>query len=594
MVYYYTSGNVKLLRNIILDYSAINNVSPYEYMRTYIEKCPEATEDTKLTWIAETFLSIQRHNQFLKALSSHMSEELSIEDQDYFMIIFHSLIYQVRPNDMQFLYKCIFNLSKPLLNTLTNFLSNNEVLTFITQLAQSIYDTNYITDKIVGPLFTWQPYISEMAHSFAEYNQKIETRKVKAPTVPIQPNVLNRKGKDVSTPGFHVAFPATPPNSFRVKKTRKMLTKSTIDQNLKQSHEKNKERATNILNDVKTTDFHFAQDKSEKYYTTLDNIRDEMETKCKPQTKQRQKFIVKNPQQPVKETAATLKRMNKRIQLAEEEEVQWLQNLMSCCKNTTKAEELEEYDRQERERERLFDIARKHLLGQISHEEALIAKKNFQKENKIKYLEFLKEKETWNEEIEKWKKIEVEKNRKQVEKLSLIELNLLEAKNSVAIRKKETAEKLKKETEAALAKAIIEKQKELERRINMIKEIKILALIAKKAKLPKIIDLTESSGLGLLCEMSMAELQERLTIMKMGLEEELERKKKLIKNENLTAKQELENAKTSIKNYMNERATLRKQNKKQDISIGVSSSKEINNLKKILEEKRRLRINLMN
>lgn len=595
MVYYHTSGNVKMLRNIILDYSATRDVSPYEYMKTYIDKCPDDTEDAKISWIAETFLGIQKHKQFLKAIASHMSEELSIEDQDHFMIIFHALIYHIGPKDMQYLYKCLFNLSKPLLHIFTNFLGNNEVLNFISQVAQLTYDTKYITDKIIGPLFAWQPYISEMGHSFAEYARRIESRKVKPSTVPIQPNVLNRKGKEVATSQPLVALPATPPNSLRTKSTRRMLTKSTIDQKIKLNHEKNRQRAANMLNDVRTKDFHFAQDKSERYYATLENIRDEMENEfMKAVPQQKPKFVMKNPQQPIKETAATVKRMNRRIQLTEEKEVLWLQNLMSCCKNTTKAEELEEYDRQEKERERLYDIERKHLVGQISHEEAVIAKKKLQDENKKKYEEFIKERESWNEEIEKWKKIETEKNRKQVEKLSMIELNLLQARNGVAVKKRETADKLKKESEAMLSKAMKEKQEELERRINMIKEIKILALIAKKAKLPKIIDLTETSGLGFLCEMSMAELQERLSVMKMGLKEELERKKNMIKNDNLAAKQELENTKTSIKNYMNERAVLRKQNKKPTVAVEGSASKEINNLKKILEEKRRLRIKLTN
>ncbi|KOB65979.1 putative ubiquitin-protein ligase bre1 [Operophtera brumata] len=594
MVYYYTSGNVKMLRNIILDYSVTSDVSPYEYMKTYIEQCPDATEDTKVSWIADTFLNIQKHNQFLKAIASHMSEELSKEDQDYFMIIFHSLIYHIGPKEMQYLYKCIFNLSKHLLNTMTNFLSNNEVFNLISQVAQSYYDTNYVTDKIIGPLFTWQPYISEMAHSYAEYIKRTERRKMKPLTVPIQPNVLNRKDKGGPAPGLPVTFPATPPNSLRVKGTRKLQTKSMIDQKLKCTHEKNKQRATIMLNEVRTRDFHFAQDKSERYYATLENIRDQMENDFKPLPKQSQKFSIKNPQQPVKETATTLKRMHKRIQLAEEEEVLWLQNLMSCCNNTTKVEELEGYDRQEKERERLYDIERKHLVGQISHEEALIAKKKLQEENKKKYEEFLKEKETWDNEIETWKKIEIEKNRKRLERNSLIELNLLQARNNVAIRKKEIANTLKKESEAMLREAIKVKQEELEKKIEMIKEIKVLALIAKKAKVPKIIDLTETSGLGLLCEMSMAELQERLTVMKIGLDEELERKKKLIKNENLAAQQELENTKTSIKNYKKERAVLRKQNKKQNMYVEGPEHEELKKLKKILEEKRKLRINLTN
>ncbi|KAJ0179312.1 hypothetical protein K1T71_005024 [Dendrolimus kikuchii] len=594
MVYYHTSGNVKMMRNIIIDYESSNETSPYEYMKTYIEKCPETIQDAKLSWIAETFLCIQKHQQFLKAVSLDMSQELSKEDQDYFMIILHAVTFQREPKDMQLLYKCLFNISKPLLHIFTKFLSNNEVLTYISQLAQTYYDAAFITEKIISPLFQWQPYISEMAHSYAEYVKRVESRKLKLPTVPIQPNVLNRKGKEPCIHSPERSLPFTPPNSLRTK-GRKMVTKSVIDQNLKHQHEKNQQKAAHLLNEVKNKDFHFAQVKSDKYYKTISNIRDEIQNKfTKMSPKPKQKFVIKTVLPSVKETAASIKRLNKHIQITEEKELQWLENVVKCCKNTVKIEEMEEFDRQERERERLIDIEKKHLMGQITHEEALIAKRKLQEENRKRYEEFMKEKEAWNEEIENWRKSEMEKNRKQVEKLSLIELNLLQAKIGVVTKKKEAAAALKKESELALTKAMKKKQEDLERKINMIKEIKILAMIAKKARVPRIIDLTETSGFGFLCEMSMVELQERLSAMKIGLHEEVERKKRLIRNENLFAKRKLENTKISIKDFMAERAIIRKHNKKSNVIINNSASKDISDLKKILQEKRKQRMDMVN
>ncbi|KAM3968288.1 LOW QUALITY PROTEIN: cilia- and flagella-associated protein 99 [Aphomia sociella] len=593
MVYYYTSGNVKMLRNMIIDYAVSKEVSPYEYMKSYIEKCPESTEDAKLSWITESFLGIEKHSQFLKEIAAYMSDELSEEDQDYFMIIFHAVIFQIKAKDMNIFYKCLFNLSKPLLNTFTKFLSNNEFLPFISQIAHNTYDTNYITDKIIKPLFAWQPYISEMAHTYAEYVKRLENRKVKPPTIPVQPNVLNRKGKDQVLLLGPTSLPATPPNSLQIK-NKKMLPKSVIDQRLKHFHEKNQQRASRLLNNVKNKKFHYAEEKSDRYYKRISSIRDEIENEVtKALSKPKKDIKLKNHYPPVKETAATIKRMSKRIQVAEEEEVEWLQTLMTTCRNTTKIEELEEQDRQQKERERLFDIERKHLMGQISHEEAVIEKK-LRDENKKKYEEFLKEKENWNEQIEKWKKLEMEKNRKQVEKLSMIELNLLQAKNGILAKKKEVADKLKKESEVLLVKAMKDKQEELEQRVNMIKEIKILTMVAKKARVPRIIDLTETSRLGLLCEMSMAELHERLCVFKVGLQEELERKKVIIREDKIAAKKELEDTKNNIKQFMTEHAISRKQNKKIKVNLESSSSKEISELKKILEEKRRLRIKLSN
>ncbi|CAH2979713.1 unnamed protein product [Chilo suppressalis] len=588
MVYYHTSRNVKILRNILNDFGASSEVSPYEYMKMYIDKCPESSEDSKISWIAEMFLSIQKHGKFLREIASHMSIELAEHDQDYFMIILHAITFQIEPKDMQLLYKCLFNLSKPLLYTFTKFLSNNEVLTFITQIAQPMYDMNYITEKIINPLFIWQPYISEMAHSYAEYVWKLESRKIKPPTIPIQPNVLNKRTKEHAAHSTDATVPITPPNSIQVKK--KMLTKSAIDNKLKNIHEKNKQRAAHFLNDIKNKNLHYAQPKSEKYYKTISNIKDEAENELtKPLLKSKYPSTVNSKLPPVKDTVANLKRTNKRIQIAQEEEVEWLETLLSTCRNTAKISEMEEFDRQERERERLLDIERKHLMGLISYEEAVISKKKLLDEKKKKYEKFLKEKEIWNQEIEKWRKSEMEKNRKQIEKLSLIELNLIQAKNGIATKKKEIAKNVRKDSEMIIADAMKAKQDELDHRVNMIKEIKILASIAKAAKVPKIIDLTETSGLGLLCEMSFAELQERLSALKIGLNEELENKKKLIKEDHIAMKQEIQETKLSINKYMTERAAMRKNIQKSKITLENISNKEINDLKRTLEEKRRLR-----
>ncbi|XP_053600446.1 cilia- and flagella-associated protein 99-like [Plodia interpunctella] len=587
MVYYLISENVKMLRKINNDYAASQEVSPFEYMKSFIEKCPENAEDAKISWIAESFLGIQKHKLFLTEIATKMNEVLSDEDVDYFVIILHAVTFQIEPKDMQLFYKCLFNLSKPLLNTFTKYLSNNEVLKYIAQVAQNSYDTNYITEKIIAPLFIWQPYISDMAHNYALYIKKIENRKIKPPTVPIQPNVLNRKGKE-RKPTSTGVFPLTPPNSIRTK-NKKMLTKNEIDEKLKSIHEKNKERATNMLNFVRTKNFRYAQVKSDRYYQRLSDIKDGVEVQYSTRSYPKPtNAATTKPAPVVKETAATLRRMNKRVQMAEEEEVEWLQTLMKTCRNTATIEEIEDRNRQELERQRLLDIEKKHLKGLISYEEAVLAKSRVKEENKKKYEEFLKEKELWNEEIEKWKKIEMEKNRRSSEKLSEIELNVLKAKQNAAVKKKENADKVKQETDFLIAKALKEKQEELEYRIKMIKEIKILSMIARKARVPKIIDLTETSGLGLLCEMSMAELQERLAAFKIGLSEELERKKKLIKEQNAAAKEDLENTKKSIKSYMADKETSRKQNTK--TVIEPSTTKEINDLRKILVEKRKQRL----
>lgn len=580
MVYYYTSKNVKTLRELIIDYRTSVEKSPYEYLKEFVENCPNSMDEEKICWIIETFANIQRHIHFLNTISSSVSEELSDEDYDYFLILFHAIIFQITPKYTQLLYKSLFNLSKSLLLVITTFLCRDYFLTIISQVAQADYDTIFVSEQILSPLASWQPYIIKMADNYAEYVEKVRRQNVKQPTIPISPKVLNRKNKKKF--GLKEILPTTPQNSFN-SKAKVMLTKDVIDKKLKKNHDDNKRKAMQLLNSIKKNNLHFALVNPHICQNTSDINILNVHKSSLPK-------IIQKPL--IKETSTTVKRTNKRIELAEQEEIQWLQDLMNNCQNTMKAEILELNDRQEREKERLLDIERKHLLGQISYEEAIIAKKKLLEGNKQKYSDFLKEKQQWEDEIQSWKRYEMEKNRKVVEKLSLTELYMLHAKSNLLLRKKQAADELKKESEQIMERVIKDKHEELEQKIKMVKEIKILEEIAKKSKAPKVIDFTESSGVGLLCEMSIAELQERLNIIKINLKDELENKKKYIKEQNYAAKRDLEDSKQYIKNYMTEREDMRKQNNKSKLSVDISSNKEIHDLKQMLNEKRKFRIYL--
>lgn len=591
MNFYHTSVNIKLIRNILLDYDAALEVSPYEYMQAYIDKYSHQTGNIKLTWIAETFLSIHKHKAFLKAISGQFSEKLTDEEQDYFMIIFHAVTFQVKPKHMDLLFKTLFNISKLLLDTFTKFLSNNEILTYISDVAQDNYDTKYVTEKIISPLFTWQPYISEMAHNYATYLKKVESRRMKPPTIPVQPVVLNRKGKKETT-SLPEIVPQAPPNSRIRIKNKIMLTKSVIDRRLQTLKNNNKQKATDLLNTVKNSDFHYAQPKSDNIHRRNKYEMDQIEPL--PKSK---KIISKTNLPPIRENFALIQRCNKRKKQIEQEEIDWLNDLLSCCRNQSRVDELDELERSEKEKERLYDIERKHLLGQLSYEEAILAKKKVHEQNKKKYEEYLRDKQLWNDTIGKWKMMQLQHAREQMEKCSITDLNIAAIRNELVERKKENAANLKKESADLHEEYLKSKQEEMEKKIKMIKEIKVLSLIAKKAKAPKIVDLTESSGLGLLCEMSIAELQERIAAMKIGIKEELDRKKARIKSSNDTAKKEYDEVSQSVKKFISEREVIRKLNiskinNKPNITLDAVSSKEIEELKKTLERKKNQRMNM--
>ena len=109
-----------------------------------------------------------------------------------------------------------------------------------------------------------------------------------------------------------------------------------------------------------------------------------------------------------------------------------------------------------------------------------------------------------------------------------------QAKEDLRRTNRQTARELRREIEQAEAHAAAERRKEQARRADLIKQIRALELVPRKRETQ--LDPTYTPQIGLLEEMSLAELRERLTIVEeQRVEEESEKRSKI-----LTAKQERE------------------------------------------------------
>lgn len=85
---------------------------------------------------------------------------------------------------------------------------------------------------------------------------------------------------------------------------------------------------------------------------------------------------------------------------------------------------------------------------------------------------------------------------------------------------------LDRETKTLLDKAYSERQEELALKTRLIQELRTLEGV--RILQTREFDPTESANLGLLCEMSVAELRERLVLLKVEMGEELERRRRAV------------------------------------------------------------------
>ncbi|KAL7754396.1 hypothetical protein RI367_000377 [Sorochytrium milnesiophthora] len=186
-------------------------------------------------------------------------------------------------------------------------------------------------------------------------------------------------------------------------------------------------------------------------------------------------------------------------------------------KATMRAKQIEE-ERTEQERKR--------LEVQLLHEEALISKEETLRDKQKAALEVKAEKEQLKAIVEEERKMDDEEKKKKVDEVQLIKERAQEAKKSVVEENQKIVASLQAESERLLQIAREEAEEEARRRAELIRQIRELESVPISRF--KEVDLAETSGTGLLNEMSIVELQERLEMARQKEAEEEEERRQAI------------------------------------------------------------------
>lgn len=109
------------------------------------------------------------------------------------------------------------------------------------------------------------------------------------------------------------------------------------------------------------------------------------------------------------------------------------------------------------------------------------------------------------------KKEKLQENLKKIEDVHLIKENAIKAKESVTREKIKNTAAIINENRELQKVAHQQQEEELARKVQLIQQIRLLEnAITLNKQIPKEIDLTETSGLGLLGEMSIMEVRRNL------------------------------------------------------------------------------------
>ncbi|CAH1785078.1 unnamed protein product, partial [Owenia fusiformis] len=216
----------------------------------------------------------------------------------------------------------------------------------------------------------------------------------------------------------------------------------------------------------------------------------------------------------------------------EQEEITRLEKLESGARDTSDFLEWQKNMRQKDLEKDLAEIERRRLEGKLSHEEAILARQNLIKDNKQKVTDMKEEAKEMMQEYLKQRLEEEKEMRKLVENILEGHENAKESKKRLQSYKQKIVQEVNEESRELMRQALEEAEREMQRKVELIQQIRAMESIPVVRF--KMLDLTNTAGHGLLSEMSIAELQERMTLLNIAKIEEEEEKR----DEILNAKQE--------------------------------------------------------
>eukprot|EP00049_Salpingoeca_infusionum_P004038 m.74132 g.74132 ORF g.74132 m.74132 type:complete len:665 (+) comp12388_c0_seq2:269-2263(+) len=231
---------------------------------------------------------------------------------------------------------------------------------------------------------------------------------------------------------------------------------------------------------------------------------------------------------PIKMNTAAILREDRLFRKQKEEEAAMLAAIEAGQHNEFLLQEAEAQRLEELELERLAEIERRVLEGQLSREMALIAKAETQQQRQEMVMQskeefqsmLLRKQREWEREQEE-RKAHVEKTIQDREQAGL-------AKEKVVEEKKELRNQVRIEGEELRKRAAAEAAAEHEKRMEIIREIR--ALEATKIERDAGFDASETVGHGLLSEMSLEELRMRVAMIKEIQAEEEKMRREVIFN----------------------------------------------------------------
>lgn len=384
-----------------------------------------------------------------------------------------------------------------------------------------VYDGEFVNHRIVEPLLRALPELHEYMNQLKEkLNNKTLPQKKEIPnTVPQPFNLTQPRPRNVPIPmmiPMKAAPIPVPETTYNVPQEMKKLESKKFE---------NKLMAKKKLWEVDNLHIECANATiSCKTYQKLKAIEKEREAQLKFNKKKAIPLPNFQELTPIKMTKAAILREGQLHLKREEAEIQKWEELESGTRDMSQFVQWQTNMKNRDWQEQQNEVESFRLKAKISHEDAILSKHKL-KENNRQLVQDIKQKAEKLMQIFLQQQIEEEEKSKQIV-LSIAQghKKAKEARKNIQEYKKKIVEEMHKENQQLMADALEQAETEMRNRLEVINEIRAMAAMSTNRH-QKLIDLTQTANIGLLCEMSLVELKERLILMKTEKQRKIEQKR---------------------------------------------------------------------
>ncbi|XP_064630388.1 cilia- and flagella-associated protein 99-like [Lineus longissimus] len=522
------------------------------HIQTYIANLADLSDKT---FITEVFSGCVRYSDILRVVMNGFfnrnGKKVLRSQSNFYNVYAYLALFRLEELGMAHFRKFVQGQDVNKMHRFLTFLFNEKnLVTWMKDEWTKSYDPVFVQCTLLSPIIQCLPEAAELIqHLEDRINNKVKPKKPTIATTESKPfNLTQPKPRGVPVPE---PIPTLKPHNpvpetlYLPPKEQEVLTKQ---------REINRRKAEDRLMSASKDQFACANPgKSDKTMERIQRIMQEEEDKLDfNRPKANDVPLNFGTGVPIKLNTAAILREGRLYQKKEEDEIRKLERLEAGARDPSNFLKWQSGMRQKDLDEQLAEIERRRLEGKLSHEEAILARQNLIKENKQKVLEMKEETKQMFQEFLEQKFAEEQEMRQLVEDVMEGHQNAKEAKKKLQEYKSKIVQEVQEESKELMKQALEEAEAEMRKKMELIHEIR--AMEAVPVIRMKLVDLTETAGYGLLSEMSIAELRERLSILKVNTETMEEEKRDDILAEKEAKDQKLMDTLETISRHRTEKS----------------------------------------